>query len=65
MIPPAITDQIRLWELERNRFKFTDGVLYSQFLSQTDFELLRDYAKVELNIIFFEILNGRLKFYKI
>ncbi|CAG2237501.1 general transcription factor IIH subunit 4-like [Mytilus galloprovincialis] len=45
VIPPAITDQIRLWELERNRFKFTDGVLYSQFLSQTDFELLRDYAK--------------------
>ena len=46
VIPPTITDQIRLWELERNRFKFTDGVLYSQFLSQADFELLRDYAKV-------------------
>ena len=46
VVPPTITDQIRLWELERNRFKFTDGVLYSQFLSQGDFELLRDYAKV-------------------
>ncbi|KAK2148342.1 hypothetical protein LSH36_501g01137 [Paralvinella palmiformis] len=45
VLPPTISDQIRLWELERDRFKFTDGVLYNQFLSQSDFELLRDYAK--------------------
>ncbi|KAL5011470.1 hypothetical protein ScPMuIL_010021 [Solemya velum] len=45
VLPPTVTDQIRLWELERDRFKFTDGVLYNQFISQTDFELLRDYAK--------------------
>ncbi|KAL4218784.1 General transcription factor IIH subunit 4 [Mactra antiquata] len=44
-LPPTIIDQIRLWELERDRFKFNDGVLYSQFLSQGDFEKLRDYAK--------------------
>ena len=46
IIPPTVSDQIRLWELERDRFKFSEGVLYNQFLSQTDFELLRDYAKV-------------------
>ncbi|KAL3871360.1 hypothetical protein ACJMK2_039367 [Sinanodonta woodiana] len=45
VIPTTIMDQIRLWELERDRFKFTEGVLYSQFLSQSDFELLRDYAQ--------------------
>lgn len=45
VLPPTVTDQIRLWELERDRFKFSDGVLYNQFLSQTDFELLRDYAR--------------------
>lgn len=45
-LPPTIIDQVRLWELERDRFKFNDGVLYSQFLSQSDFEKLRDYAKV-------------------
>ncbi|KAL4218851.1 General transcription factor IIH subunit 4 [Mactra antiquata] len=45
-LPPTIIDQLRLWELERDRFKFNDGVLYSQFLSQGDFEKLRDYAKV-------------------
>nr|XP_006818429.1 PREDICTED: general transcription factor IIH subunit 4-like [Saccoglossus kowalevskii] len=45
IIPPTISDQIRLWELERDRLSFTDGVLYNQFLSQHDFEVLRDYAK--------------------
>jgi len=39
-----IADQIKLWENERNRFLFDDGVLYSQFHSQTDFEVLRDHA---------------------
>jgi len=43
-IPPTITDQIRLWEQERDRFTFTEGVLYNQFLSQTDYETVRNYA---------------------
>merc|ERR550532_521064 len=45
ILPPTITDQIRLWELEKDRFVFSDGVLYNQFLSQSDFDMLRDYAK--------------------
>lgn len=45
VLPPTITDQIRLWELERDRLQFTEGVLYSQFLSQADFEVLRDRAQ--------------------
>lgn len=45
VLPPTIVDQIQLWENERNRFTFTEGVLYSQFLSQADFEVLRDYAQ--------------------
>lgn len=45
IIPPTISDQIRLWELERSRMKFTEGVLYNQFLSQADFEILRKYAE--------------------
>lgn len=44
ILPPTIVDQIKLWENERNRFSFSEGVLYSQFLSQTDFEVLRDHA---------------------
>lgn len=33
-LPPTVVDQIKLWELERNRLIYTEGVLYSQFLSQ-------------------------------
>uniref|UniRef100_A0AAY4BHG3 General transcription factor IIH subunit 4 n=1 Tax=Denticeps clupeoides TaxID=299321 RepID=A0AAY4BHG3_9TELE len=32
VLPPTVTDQIRLWELERDRLQFTEGVLYNQFL---------------------------------
>ncbi|EDO38911.1 predicted protein [Nematostella vectensis] len=45
IIPSTISDQVRLWEMERSRMKFTEGVLYNQFLSQADFEMLRKYAE--------------------
>lgn len=35
-LPPTVVDQIKLWELERNRLTYSDGVLYSQFLSQVN-----------------------------
>ncbi|XP_068123436.1 general transcription factor IIH subunit 4 isoform X1 [Hyperolius riggenbachi] len=53
VLPPTITDQIRLWELERDRLRFSEGVLYNQFLSQVDFELLRNYAQ-DLGVLVFE-----------
>ena len=45
IIPPTIVDQIALWEEERNRFSFTEGVLYNQFLSHSDFDTVRNYAE--------------------
>ncbi|XP_076454967.1 general transcription factor IIH subunit 4-like [Babylonia areolata] len=59
VIPPTITDQIRLWELERDRLTFTDGVLYNQFLSQSDFEMLRNYAK-EMDLLVWELPEKRV-----
>ena len=53
VLPPTIIDQIRLWEIERDRFTFTEGVLYDQFMSQNEFEILRDYAKVSPGVCFF------------
>ncbi|TMW50221.1 hypothetical protein DOY81_004722 [Sarcophaga bullata] len=44
-LPPTVVDQIKLWEMERNRFTYTEGVVYNQFLSQADFVTLRDYAQ--------------------
>lgn len=46
IIPITVIDQIKLWEIERDRFLFKEGVLYSQFLSQNDFDLLKKYADV-------------------
>ncbi|KAL1493900.1 hypothetical protein ABEB36_009582 [Hypothenemus hampei] len=44
-LPPTVVDQIKLWELERNRLIYHEGVLYSQFLSQADFNVLKEYAQ--------------------
>ncbi|XP_041758035.2 LOW QUALITY PROTEIN: general transcription factor IIH subunit 4 [Coregonus clupeaformis] len=43
--PPTTTGQIRLWELERDRLQFSEGVLSNQCLSQADSEVLRDRAQ--------------------
>jgi len=43
-IPPTISDQVKLWEKERDRFVFTEGVLYNQFLSQSDYDTVKTYA---------------------
>lgn len=45
ILPPTVVDQIKLWENERNRFSFLEGVVYNQFLSEADFVTLRDYAQ--------------------
>lgn len=52
-VPSTICDQIKYWEIERNRFVFKPGNLYSQFESQKDFETLRNYAK-ESNYLIWE-----------
>lgn len=44
LLPITVTDQIRLWERERNRVQQSEGYLYSDFTSQADFRLVRDYA---------------------
>ncbi|XP_029441080.1 general transcription factor IIH subunit 4 isoform X1 [Rhinatrema bivittatum] len=59
VLPPTVTDQIRLWELERDRLRFSEGVLYNQFLSQVDFELLRNYAR-DLGVLVFENPSKRV-----
>ncbi|RDD43447.1 General transcription factor IIH subunit 4 [Trichoplax sp. H2] len=44
IVPSTIIDQLYLWELERGRLSCSDGVLYNQILSSSDFEALRKYA---------------------
>lgn len=59
IVPATIADQIRLWEMERERLQFTEGVLYNEFLSQSDFETLRKYAD-DLNVLLWANNNKRL-----
>ena len=44
-IPPTVTDQLYLWEMERSRLATEEGVLYSQFLSDSDFGVVHEYAQ--------------------
>ncbi|KAI7871178.1 RNA polymerase II transcription factor B subunit 2 [Spinellus fusiger] len=45
VLPLTVVDQIRLWEMERNRLKTTPAYLYHEFGTQTDFDAAEKHAK--------------------
>ncbi|KAJ3876857.1 transcription factor Tfb2 [Lentinula edodes] len=53
LIPVTVQDQIRLWELEKERLKSQEGYLYTAFASQADYEFVLDYAK-QLDVVLWE-----------
>ncbi|KAI9027944.1 transcription factor Tfb2-domain-containing protein [Hyaloraphidium curvatum] len=46
VLPPTVLDQLRLWELERNRLTVRHGYLYNNFVSDRDFEETARYAEM-------------------
>ena len=44
-VPPAVSDQLHIWELERQRLSSQKACLYSEFDTPDDFAELRDYAR--------------------
>ncbi|CAG8457834.1 10754_t:CDS:10 [Ambispora leptoticha] len=44
VLPLTVIDQIRLWEMERNRLQDTDAFLYTEFKSERDFNSILDHA---------------------
>lgn len=62
LLPPTVVDQIRLWELEKNRIKNDEGYLYEDFRTQQDYELVLNYAK-ELNVVIWQGPPGMRKFF--
>lgn len=38
ILPPTVTDQLRLWDSERNRLKTTQGFLYQNFQKAEEYE---------------------------
>lgn len=63
LLPITVTDQIRLWERERNRVQESDGYLWSDFTSQADYKLVRDYA-ASLSVLVWENEAKRIFFLK-
>ncbi|KAF8963144.1 transcription factor Tfb2-domain-containing protein [Flammula alnicola] len=61
LLPVTVQDQIRLWELERNRLKSQEGYLYTAFASQADYEFVLKYAK-ELDAVLWESASKRCFF---
>ncbi|KAG5353457.1 hypothetical protein C0989_006614 [Termitomyces sp. Mn162] len=61
LLPVTVQDQIRLWELERNRLKSSEGYLYTSFTSQADYELVLGYAR-ELDVVLWENAGKRCFF---
>ncbi|KAJ3982165.1 transcription factor Tfb2-domain-containing protein [Lentinula detonsa] len=53
LIPVTVQDQIRLWELEKERLRSQEGYLYTAFASQADYEFVLNYAK-QLDVVLWE-----------
>ncbi|KAI8367654.1 RNA polymerase II transcription factor B subunit 2 [Radiomyces spectabilis] len=45
ILPLTVVDQIRLWEMERNRLKATPAYLYHEFNVQADFDAAEKHAR--------------------
>ncbi|EMD31288.1 hypothetical protein CERSUDRAFT_119839 [Gelatoporia subvermispora B] len=61
LLPVTVQDQIRLWELEKNRVKSQEGYLYTAFASQADYEYVLNYAK-QLDVVIWESPTRRCFF---
>ena len=62
LLPVTVTDQIRLWEREKNRIQADNGSLYTDFSSYADFELVRDYAK-QSGVLLWQSEDERPRFF--
>lgn len=54
VVPRTVADQIKLWELERERLTYDEGVLYKDFMSLHDYNLLSNFADSKGVLIFSE-----------
>ncbi|KAM0751463.1 transcription factor Tfb2 [Meredithblackwellia eburnea MCA 4105] len=61
LLPTTVVDQIRLWEREGERVKTSEGYLYDDFSSTSDYELVANYAR-ELGVLLWELPKIRKMF---
>ncbi|KAA1130906.1 RNA polymerase II transcription factor B 52 kDa subunit [Puccinia graminis f. sp. tritici] len=53
LLPPTVVDQIRLWELEKNRIRAQEGYLYEDFKSAAEYDSVIQYSR-KLGIVLWE-----------
>ncbi|WEW59378.1 RNA polymerase II transcription factor B 52 kDa subunit [Emydomyces testavorans] len=61
VLPPTVVDQIRLWQLERDRLKATPGFLFKDFASPAEFEAPCRYAE-EIGVLVWKSEKRRMFF---
>jgi transcription initiation factor TFIIH subunit 4 len=45
ILPETVSDQLRIWETERNRVRFEEGVLYDGFVAEEGYKKALKYAQ--------------------
>ncbi|KAF3407241.1 RNA polymerase II transcription factor B subunit 2 [Talaromyces pinophilus] len=61
VLPPTVVDQIRLWQLERDRIKATPGFLFKEFASLAEYEGPCRYAE-EIGVLVWKSDRKRMFF---
>lgn len=61
LLPPTVVDQIRLWELEKNRLKATTGYLFKDFAKNEEFNEALKYAK-DIGVLVYDNLAKKCFF---
>ncbi|KAL4769680.1 transcription factor Tfb2-domain-containing protein [Aspergillus nidulans var. acristatus] len=61
VLPPTVVDQIRLWQLERDRVKATAGFLFKDFVSLAEYEAPCRYAE-EIGVLIWKSDRKRMFF---
>ena len=61
VLPPTVVDQIRLWQLERDRVKATPGFLFKDFVSLAEYEARCRYAE-EIGVLTWKSDRKRMFF---
>lgn len=61
ILPPTVTDQIRLWQLERDRLRATAGFLFKDFNNSAEYEAPCRYA-AEIGVLVWKSDKKRMFF---
>ncbi|KAJ5090493.1 hypothetical protein N7532_009177 [Penicillium argentinense] len=61
ILPPTVTDQIRLWQLERDRLRATAGFLFKDFTSLAEYQAPCQYAE-EIGVLVWKSDKKRMFF---